>query len=74
LRVYVRDNSELLNLLEEIEAMEGVRDVIWTEGVETIGRKKPSESHRNLIVPEHLLGPEEKGNAAAMKSGKHISN
>jgi hypothetical protein len=41
IEVYVRDNGELLNLLEEIKAMEGVRDVIWTEVVETIGRKNP---------------------------------
>ena len=39
--VYVKDNGELLNLLEEIKAMEGVRDVVWTEIVETIGRKNP---------------------------------
>ena len=39
--VYVKDNGELLNLLEEIKAMEGGRDVVWTEIVETIGRKNP---------------------------------
>ena len=39
--VYVRDNGELLNLLEEIKDMEGVRDVVWTEVVETLGRKNP---------------------------------
>ena len=39
--VYVRDNGELLNLLEQVKAMEGVRDVVWTEIVETIGRKNP---------------------------------
>ena len=43
IEVYVRDNSELLNLLEEIKAMKGVRDVIWTEVVETIGRKSPPD-------------------------------
>ena len=39
--VFVKDNSELLNLLESVKGMEGVRDVVWTEVVETIGRKSP---------------------------------
>jgi DNA-binding Lrp family transcriptional regulator len=41
----VKDNAELLNLTEEIKAMEGVRDVVWSETVEVIGVKKsiPSE-------------------------------
>ena len=37
--VFVRDNRELLNLIEKIKTMKGVRDVVWTEVVETIGRK-----------------------------------
>lgn len=37
----VKDNGELLDLLEDVKAMEGVRDVVWTEVVETIGRKNP---------------------------------
>ena len=39
--VFVKDNAVLLNLLEDVKAMNGVRDVIWTEVVETIGRKNP---------------------------------
>jgi DNA-binding Lrp family transcriptional regulator len=39
--VFVKDNGVLLNLLEDVKAMNGVRDVIWTEVVETIGRKSP---------------------------------
>jgi DNA-binding Lrp family transcriptional regulator len=39
--VFVRDNGILLNLLEDVKAMKGVRDVVWTEVVETIGRKNP---------------------------------
>jgi hypothetical protein len=35
----VKDNIELLNLLEEIKAMEGVRDVVWSEIVDWTGRK-----------------------------------
>ena len=39
--VFVKDNGVLLNLLEDVKAMKGVRDVVWTEVVETIGRKSP---------------------------------
>lgn len=38
--VIIRDNAELLNLTEEIKAMDGVRDVVWSETVEVIGVKK----------------------------------
>jgi DNA-binding Lrp family transcriptional regulator len=45
--VFVKDNSMLLNLIEDIKSMKGVRDVVWTEVVETIGRKNPP--HHTLI-------------------------
>jgi DNA-binding Lrp family transcriptional regulator len=35
----VKDNSVLLNLLEQIKEMEGVKDVIWSEIVSVVGRK-----------------------------------
>ena len=35
----VKDNSVLLDLLEEIKAMEGVRDVVWSEIVSIVGQK-----------------------------------
>jgi hypothetical protein len=43
--IIVKDNAELLNLIEEIKAMEGVRDVVWSETIEVIGTKRsiPSE-------------------------------
>jgi Lrp/AsnC family transcriptional regulator, regulator for asnA, asnC and gidA len=37
--VIIRDNSELLNLLELVKATPGVRDVVWSEIVEVLGRK-----------------------------------
>jgi hypothetical protein len=37
--VFVKDNGELLDLLEDVKAMKGVRDVIWTEVIATIGTK-----------------------------------
>jgi DNA-binding Lrp family transcriptional regulator len=39
--VFVKDNGILLDLLEHVKAMKGVRDVIWTEIIEIIGRKNP---------------------------------
>jgi hypothetical protein len=38
--VIIRDNSELLGLLELVKAMPNVRDVIWSEIVEVVGSKK----------------------------------
>jgi hypothetical protein len=43
---FIRDNSELLNLLEDVKGMSGVKDVVWSEIVEVIGRKAP---------PNHLV-------------------
>jgi hypothetical protein len=39
--VFVRNNGELLSLIEEVKAMDGVKEVIWSEIVEVIGRKNP---------------------------------
>ncbi|MDP9305464.1 MAG: winged helix-turn-helix transcriptional regulator [Thermoproteota archaeon] len=35
----VKDNSVLLDLLELIKGMEGVRDVVWSEIVNVVGKK-----------------------------------
>ena len=35
----VKDNSVLLNLLEDIKAMDGVRDVVWSEIVSIVAQK-----------------------------------
>ena len=37
--VIIRDNSELLEVLEKVKAMKGVRDVVWSEIVQVLGRK-----------------------------------
>ena len=34
----VMSNTELLRLLEQVKAIDGVRDVLWCEVVETIGK------------------------------------
>jgi DNA-binding Lrp family transcriptional regulator len=38
--VIVKDNSELLGLLELVKGMPGVKDVIWSEIVDMIGQKR----------------------------------
>jgi DNA-binding Lrp family transcriptional regulator len=35
----VKNNSVILDLLEQIKGMEGVRDVVWSEIVSVLGRK-----------------------------------
>ena len=35
----VKDNAILLDLLEEIKGMDGVKDVVWSEIVSVVGRK-----------------------------------
>lgn len=35
----VKDNGSILDLLENIKAMEGVKDVVWSEIVNIVGRK-----------------------------------
>ena len=44
IEVFVKDNSQLLDILEDVKGMNGVRNVVWTEVVETIGRKNPPNS------------------------------
>jgi hypothetical protein len=38
--VIIKDNSELLELLEAVKAMDGVRDVVWSEVVDIMGAKR----------------------------------
>jgi DNA-binding Lrp family transcriptional regulator len=35
----LRDNAEILRMMELLKAMPGIRDVVWTEIVEVVGRK-----------------------------------
>ncbi len=48
--VIIRDNSQLLDLLEEVKAMPSVKDVIWSEIVKVVGNKRsvPSAIIDNL--------------------------
>lgn len=38
--IIVRDNAQLLNILEKVKAMDDVRDTIWSEIVQVVGRKR----------------------------------
>lgn len=37
----VVNNAELVRLIEQVKAIDGVRDVLWCEVVETIGKNNP---------------------------------
>ena len=38
--IIVRDNAELLDILEKVKAMDGVNDVVWSEIVQGVGMKR----------------------------------
>ena len=38
--IIVKDNTELLDVLEEVKAMDGVRDAVWSEIVHVVGKKR----------------------------------
>ena len=38
--ILVRDNAELLDILEKVKAMDGVNDVVWSEIVQVVGTKR----------------------------------
>jgi DNA-binding Lrp family transcriptional regulator len=52
---FIQDNSELLNLLEDVKGMNGVKDVVWSEIVEVIGRKPPP-NHLVKQLESHIGG------------------
>lgn len=37
--IVFKNNSELLNVIEWIKSLDGVKDVVWTEPVEVVGKK-----------------------------------
>ena len=43
--IIVKDNAELLDVLEEVKAMDGVRDTIWSEIVHVVGKKRSIPSY-----------------------------
>ena len=45
--IVFKSNTELLNVIERIKALDGVKDVVWTEPVEVVGK--------NMPVPDKVL-------------------
>jgi DNA-binding Lrp family transcriptional regulator len=43
----IRTNGQILNLLEKVKAMAGVKDVIWTEVIE--------EERKKRVVPDYVI-------------------
>ena len=43
----VKDNHEILDILEKLKATDGIRDVVWSEIVNTVGNK--------MSVPSHII-------------------
>lgn len=43
--IIIKDNSQLLDVLEKVKAMEGVEDTIWSEIVEVVGIKRSIPSN-----------------------------
>jgi hypothetical protein len=37
--LFVRSNDDLVNMIEKVKAMQGVKELIWSEIVEVVGRK-----------------------------------
>jgi DNA-binding Lrp family transcriptional regulator len=45
--IIIKDNSQLLEVLEKVKAMDGVNDTIWSEIVKVVGRKRS--------IPKHII-------------------
>jgi DNA-binding Lrp family transcriptional regulator len=38
--IIIKDNAELLDILEKVKGMDGVQDTVWSEIVEVVGKKR----------------------------------
>jgi len=54
--VFVRGNDDLINMIEMVKAMDGVKELIWSEIVEVVGRKDhiPAETLAALEKKEAI--------------------
>ena len=43
--IIIKDNAQLLDVLEKVKAIEGVEDTIWSEIVEVVGKKRSIPSN-----------------------------
>jgi len=55
--IFVRSGEELMNLIEEVKAMAGVKDVVWSEVIEVVGRKNhiPTQTLAALKKKEAIM-------------------
>lgn len=37
--VFIQNGQELIDLIEAVKGMEGVKDMVWSEVIEVVGRK-----------------------------------
>ena len=55
--VFVRSSAELLTLIEKVKALQGVKEVIWSEVAEVIGRKNPPPQLHTHEATVQQFGP-----------------
>jgi DNA-binding Lrp family transcriptional regulator len=48
--IVIKDNAELLDILEKVKAIDGVKDTVWSEIIEVVGRKRSVPSR----IIDHL--------------------
>jgi hypothetical protein len=48
--VFVQNGEELIDIIEAVKAMDGVKDMVWSEVIEVVGRKNhiPAETLATL--------------------------
>ena len=54
--VLVKGAAEMVNMIEEVKAMDGVKDLVWSEVIEVVGRKNqiPKETLEALKKKEAI--------------------
>jgi hypothetical protein len=55
--IFVQSGEELMELIEEVKAMAGVKDVVWSEVIEVVGRKNhiPTQTLAALKKKEAIM-------------------
>jgi hypothetical protein len=43
--IIIKDTAELIGVLEEVNATDGVRDTVWSEFVRVVGKKRSIPSY-----------------------------
>jgi hypothetical protein len=55
--IFVKSGEELMDLIEDVKAMAGVKDVVWSEVIEVVGRKNhiPTQTVAALKKKEAIM-------------------